>query len=180
MTVPTGPTSRGADPRSIPVTRAATAAEFGSASVGAPAAPSTATGVQPATSSTATGVQPAVPQARTVEEPPSAAEPSAPRLDLIETADDLLLFAELPGYDEDDIVLEAIDQQIRIFAERDGDDDIEDGRPHLRERLSRVERTVVLPMPVDIERADATFDDGICRIEIPKIEESRAHRIGFH
>ena len=169
MTVPTGPTSRGADPRSIPVTRAATAAEFGSASVGAPAAPSTATGVQPA-----------VPQARTVEEPPSAAEPSAPRLDLIETADDLLLFAELPGYDEDDIVLEAIDQQIRIFAERDGDDDIEDGRPHLRERLSRVERTVVLPMPVDIERADATFDDGICRIEIPKIEESRAHRIGFH
>ena len=180
MTVPTGPTSGETDPRSIPVTRASTAAEFGSASVRNPTAPVAATGVQPVAPSTATGVQPAAPRTQTVEEPPSVVEPSAPRLDLIETADELLLFAELPGYDEDDIVLEAIDQQIRIFAERDGDDDIEDGRAHLRERLARVERTVVLPTPVDIERADATFDDGVCRIEIPKIEESRAHRIGFH
>lgn len=168
MTVPTGPKSGLIDPRSHPVNRVSTEGEFGSASTGAPAAPAAATEVQ----STASPAQ-------AIEESPPVPEPSLPRLDLIETADELLIVAELPGYDKDDIVLEAIDQQVQIFAERD-DDDIEDGRPHLRERLSKVERTVVLPTPVDIERADASFENGICRIEIPKVEETRAHRIGFH
>ena len=167
MTVPTGPNSGLIDPRSLPVNRVSTGAKFGSASIGASAAPAAATGVE----STASPTQ-------AVEESPPVLEPSLPRLDLIETADELLIVAELPGYDKDNIVLEAIDQQLRIFAERD--DDIEDGRPHLRERLSEVERTVVLPTPVDIERTDASFEDGICRIEIPKVEETRAHRIGFH
>lgn len=169
MTVPTGPRTNSPDRRSIPVTRASAGAEFGSSAVGVQAAPAGATAAR------ATGHA-----ARTVDESPAAAQPLSPRLDIVETADELLLAAELPGFDEDDIVLEAIDQQIRIFAERDGEDDVEDGRQHLRERLSRVERTVALPTPVDVERADASFEDGICRIEIPKIEESRAHRIGFH
>ena len=178
MTVPTGSASGPAGGRSIPVTRTSVGAEFGSASAGVPSAPATAPGVQPT-----------APRVRTTERSPpafgapavgtSAVGAEAPRIDLIETSDELLLIAELPGYDEDDILLEAIDQQIRIVAERD-DDEVEDGYAHLRERLARVERTVPLPTPVDIEGADAAFEDGICRIEIPKIETSRAHRIGFH
>ncbi|GAB7011569.1 Hsp20/alpha crystallin family protein [Halorubrum trueperi] len=128
---------------------------------------------------TGSGVQPAVSAGQPLEQPSTVADPATPRIDLIETPDDIVILAELPGYEKDDIVLEALDQQVRIFAERE-EDDLEEGQPHVRERLLRVERTVFLPAAVDIEDADASFEKGICRIEIPKIEESRAHRIGFH
>ena len=125
--------------------------------------------------STRTGVVPT----QSAEQSGQVSEAATPRIDLIETTDNIVIFAELPGYNEDNIVIEAIDQQVRISAERE-DADLEEGRPHIRERLLSVERTVFLPAPVSVKDADATFQEGICRIEIPKIEENRAHRIGFH
>jgi len=127
------------------------------------------------------GVQPAV--SPDVAPPPAAETPPAVeaatvRVDVVETPEDLVVLAELPGYSEDEVVLEGMNQQVRITAERA--DDYGEERLHVRERPLRVERLVALPTPVDIESADATFEDGVCRIEFPKSEQTRSHRIGFH
>ena len=102
-----------------------------------------------------------------------------PPVDIVETPDEIVILVELPGYTEEDIVLEGMNQRVQILAEREFDPD-EETKLHLRERMSRAERVVQLPMPVNIENADATFENGVCRIEVPKLEEVRGHRIGFH
>ena len=102
-----------------------------------------------------------------------------PLIDVFETPKKIVVLDELPGYTDDDIVIEGINQQIKIAAERD-EEFPDDGQLHLRERLLRAERTVALPSPVDFEDADASFEHGVCRIEIPKVEETRTHRIGIH
>lgn len=99
------------------------------------------------------------------------------RVDVVETPEDLVVIAELPGYDEDDVVLEGLNQQVRITAERD--DEHADDQFHLRERPMRLERIIALPMSVEIEEATADFHDGVCRIEFPKAKQIQSHRIGF-
>lgn len=99
------------------------------------------------------------------------------RVDLVETPNELIIVAELPGYTKDDIVLEGVNQHVRITADRE--DDYDDERLHLRERPLHVERIVPLPMPVTIDEANASFENGVCRIELPKIEKSQTHQIGF-
>jgi len=102
-----------------------------------------------------------------------------PPVDIVETPDEIRILVELPGFTEEDIVLEGVDQRVQIFAERESDHD-DETKLHLKERLPRAERVVELPMPVDIEDADASFENGVCRITVPKLEEVRGHRIGFH
>ena len=99
-------------------------------------------------------------------------------MDIIETPDSIVILTELPGYTDEDIVLEGINQQIRIIAERT-EESLTDGQLLIQERPHRAERTIALPLPVNFEEATASFDHGICRIEVPKLEETRTHRIGI-
>ncbi|MBV8657846.1 MAG: Hsp20/alpha crystallin family protein, partial [Burkholderiales bacterium] len=39
------------------------------------------------------------------------------------------------------------------------------------------QRTVALPVAVDIDRAEATYRDGVLRLELPKVDGSKARRI---
>lgn len=98
-------------------------------------------------------------------------------VDIVETPETLVLVAEIPGYEEDDVMLEGLNQQVRITAERE--DEYEDDQFHLRERPLRLERIVALPMSVEIDEATATFQNGVCTIEFPKAKQMQSTRIGF-
>lgn len=102
-----------------------------------------------------------------------------PHIDLFEESDEFIVLVNLPGYDADEIELEASNDSLRVVAQRD--EDVEDeAYPLQRERLNRAERLIQLPGPVSIENADATCVDGVCRITLPKTDESQRHRIGVH
>lgn len=102
-----------------------------------------------------------------------------PLIDLYEETDEFIVLVNLPGFDSEEIKLEASNDSLRVVAQRDEDRE-DEAYPVQRERLNRAERLIQLPGPISIENADATCVDGVCRITLPKTDESQRHRIGVH
>jgi len=115
-----------------------------------------------------------------VEEGMTGLSPSVP-VDLRETDGGFVAVVDLPGYDADDIDLTVTDRQLRVDAERDtdveletGDDDHGDHGDHTvryvrRERTREsVSRSVRLPDPVDEEGVEATLEEGVLTVTLPR------------
>jgi HSP20 family protein len=93
----------------------------------------------------------------------------------VEDADDsFVVTADLPGFDKDDIDVEARDRTLHVSAvheeesETDATDDEE--TTYIRRERSKqsVSRTITLPEDVDEGAASATFENGILTVELPK------------
>ena len=113
-------------------------------------------------------------------ETPAGSQPSVvvPAIDVYETADEIVILADTPGFDEDTIELQADEQSLLITASREQES--EEGRtPLLQERPTHLERIVQVPPGADIEGAKATHEDGVCTVTIPKTESRRRRTIAF-
>jgi HSP20 family molecular chaperone IbpA len=99
-------------------------------------------------------------------------------VDLIENADELWVFIDLPGFQREEVTLEGDAQTLHISAARPAE--VEEGRSVLvNERYAQVDRVIPLPTTVDIEDADAIFEDGACKITLPKAAADRYQEIGL-
>jgi HSP20 family protein len=91
------------------------------------------------------------------------------RVDVKETDQELLVSAELPGMEEDDIDVSIADGSLTIRAEKEFESEKEEGDYVVREReFGHVERTIPLPEYVDANAANAKFKNGVLTIRIPK------------
>lgn len=118
--------------------------------------------------------QPAAPQEQ--GEPVEGA--ATPLVDVVETPDELIVIADVPGFEEEAISLQADDSTLLLVATReDGGDD--EYRVISAERPRRLERVVQLPPNGDVDGATATYDAGVCTVRIPKGGGDR-REIGFH
>jgi len=99
-----------------------------------------------------------------------------PAVDIEETEDSWILEAELPGAKSDDIDIEAHDNEIQITGEI-----VEKERAGIvRRRTRRVglfEYRVTLPGPIDPDSINASLDDGILRVTVPKPEQAHPRRV---
>jgi HSP20 family protein len=91
----------------------------------------------------------------------------APSVDVIETEDAYLLFAELPGVQREDIQLQVRDRRLELSGRRQP---LGENRNFLRMERSYgpFRRTFDLGAPVDAESIAAAFEQGILRIQVPK------------
>jgi HSP20 family protein len=99
-----------------------------------------------------------------------------PAVDIEETEDSWILEAELPGVKSDDIDIEAHDNEIQITGEI-----VEKERAGIlrrrTRRAGRFEYRVTLPGPIDPDSIDASLDDGVLRVTVPKPEQARPRRV---
>jgi HSP20 family protein len=81
--------------------------------------------------------------------------------------------AELPGVQKDDINVSVTDSSVTIKGSTSHEEKEEKGNYYRRE-ISRgsFSRTVALPSDVDADKAKANFTDGILVLTIPKVEKS--------
>jgi HSP20 family protein len=93
----------------------------------------------------------------------------APKLDLCETKDALVVRAEVPTIDPKDINLTIKEGVLTIKGEKKAETEDKN------EKYFRIERTygtftrrVLLPMPVDEGKVDATFKNGLLTVTLPK------------
>lgn len=102
-----------------------------------------------------------------------------PAVNVEETADELILTAELPGMDHDNVHLEVENNILTISGEKmDEREENPDRRHHLWERtFGSFQRSFTLPRTVDPEKIDARFADGILNVRMPKVEEAKGRRI---
>jgi HSP20 family protein len=91
----------------------------------------------------------------------------APSVDVIETEDAYLLFAELPGIRREDIQLHVRDRRLELSGRRQP---LGENRNFLRMERSYgpFRRTFDLGAPVEAEGIAAAFEQGILRVRIPK------------
>ncbi|MBZ4662914.1 MAG: heat-shock protein Hsp20 [Caloramator sp.] len=103
-----------------------------------------------------------------------------PRIDVIETENEVKVKAEIPGISKDDLDIVVYDEEVRISGEFKKSDEYKD------ENLRRVERyygsfSRVVPLPAEVkaEEARAEYKDGILTLTIPKSDRqiSRGKRI---
>jgi HSP20 family protein len=101
-----------------------------------------------------------------------------PAMDLTETDDHLVLRADLPGLDRDDVKIEVKDGVLTVSGERKAEHEHrEEGYHRVERAYGSFSRSLSLPQDVDAERIAATFDKGVLEVRIPKPEERKPHRV---
>jgi len=111
---------------------------------------------------------------------PARASGWVPAVSVSETADELLLTAELPGLGEDDISIELENNVLTISGEKSDVHDESDAerRYHVIERTyGSFSRTFTLPRTVDGSSIVATFEHGVLNVSLPKAAEAKGRRI---
>ena len=115
---------------------------------------------------------------RPAQQPGSMERVWAPAVDIYETADALMVAAELPGLDEKDIHLSIIGDVLSVRGERKWNQEVKQESYYRGERwYGKFERSLPLPMPVQADKDTARYRDGVLTITLPKVEEIRPKEI---
>ncbi len=103
-----------------------------------------------------------------------------PPVDIYETADDLVIKAELPGLATEDVSVRVEDNVLTLKGERKRKEEVGREKYHLIERsYGHFQRSFVLPNNVEREKVQAKFRDGILFIAIPKFKRIRPKKIAI-
>ena len=101
-----------------------------------------------------------------------------PAADLYETEKELIVELDVPGYDEKELALEVSDHTLTVKGERLEEKDEKDKTFYLHERLEKhFERSFTLPVDTEVEKVKATFDTGVLKVHVPKIEAAKPRKI---
>jgi HSP20 family protein len=102
----------------------------------------------------------------------------APVLDIAEGKDAYLVTVELPGVKLDDLEITLEDGLLTIQGERHVANDSSEEQVHRVERSAGAfRRSISLPAHVEADAVEASMEDGVLRILVPKAEEAKPKRI---
>jgi HSP20 family protein len=101
-----------------------------------------------------------------------------PSIDLYDKKTDIVVKIELPGVRREDIDLTITKDTLMLKGEIKKDDDVQEEDYYISERMfGSFSRTVALPFEVESEKAQATMNNGLLEIVIPKREQARPKEI---
>lgn len=101
-----------------------------------------------------------------------------PSMDLSETKNDFIVKAELPGLDIKDISVNLSGDILTIKGEKKKEEEEKDEYHHYTERyVGSFQRSFQLPASIKGDNVEATFEKGILKVTIPKIEEAEKKEI---
>jgi HSP20 family protein len=101
-----------------------------------------------------------------------------PPVDVFESGDDLLIRAEIPGVEKDDIEINVENNSLTIRGERKHEKETAEERAYRRERTyGTFLRSFRLPRTVDSARISASYRNGVLELRLPRAEEARAKKI---
>ncbi len=104
-----------------------------------------------------------------------------PVVDVYENDNSIVIKAELPGVDRENIHIDVKDRVLTLKGERSTDNEIKEDNYYRRERrLGKFEKRFTLPGEVDAEKISADYKDGVLKIDIPKPEEYKPKKITVH
>ena len=101
-----------------------------------------------------------------------------PSIDVVDRDKEVVVKAEVPGIDKDDLEVSLSDRSLTIKGESRHEEETEEGDMHRREiRSGSFSRMVRLPADVDGRKATATYKDGVVELHLPKLKKARKHSI---
>ncbi len=101
-----------------------------------------------------------------------------PAVDVIENDDAYVLNAEVPGMDPEDIDIRLDANVLTLSGERSWNDETSrDGYQRVERAFGRFERSFVLPDTVNTDDIDASVENGLLRVTLPKEAKTLPRRI---
>jgi len=103
-----------------------------------------------------------------------------PPVDIFERGDDLVIRAEVPGVEKNEIDISVEDTRLAIQGERKREAEFkEDSAYRLERSFGSFTRSFVLPKTVDASRIGATYRNGVLEISLPKAEVAKPRKISI-
>ncbi len=103
-----------------------------------------------------------------------------PAMDLVETADDFVLRADLPGLSEKDVNIEFEDSVLTISGERKSEhEEKKEGYYRVERSYGSFSRSLTLPEGVDPDAVKASFDRGVLEVRVPKPEQRKPRKVSI-
>ena len=103
-----------------------------------------------------------------------------PPMDLVETDDDFVLRADLPGLAENDVNIELEDNVLTISGERKAEhEEKQEGYYRVERASGAFSRSLTLPEGVNPEAIKASFNKGVLEVRIPKPEERKPRKVAI-
>ena len=99
-------------------------------------------------------------------------------VDLYETDDEVVVNASLPGVKAEDVEIAVTGDTLTIKGETK--EEHEEKKPNYyrqERRYGAFQRVLTLPVRVDADKADATFEQGVLNLRLPKVPEVRPKTI---
>jgi HSP20 family protein len=101
-----------------------------------------------------------------------------PALNVWGNADQVVVTAELPGLEIEDLDLNVVNNQLTLKGDRKSEKPAEDAVCHRSERsFGAFVRTVKLPFAVENEKVTAKYENGVLTVVLPRHEATKPKRI---
>jgi HSP20 family protein len=102
----------------------------------------------------------------------------APPLDIFEKHDHLVIRAEIPGVQKEDMTVRVDNGVLTLRGERKQDTEVGEENAYRLERVyGTFTRSFSLPTTVDAAKVTATYRDGILEVSVPKVETARPREV---
>lgn len=101
-----------------------------------------------------------------------------PAVDVFEKKDKFVVKAELPGMKEEDIDVSVVGDTLSIKGEKKTETEIEEEDYYRCERnYGSFYRSIPLPSTVDADKIEASFEDGVLEVALPKSAKVKPKKI---
>jgi len=105
-------------------------------------------------------------------------EVTAPALDVYQTANEVVVKATLPGLKPEDVSIDITGETLTIKGETKAEQEIKkEDYLYQERRYGSFARSIVLPSGLKPDKAEATIEDGVLTLTIPKAEEVKPKAI---
>ena len=105
-------------------------------------------------------------------------EAGVPTLDIYQTPNEVVVKAALPGLKPEDVSIDITGETLTIKGETKAEQEIKkEDYLYQERRYGAFYRSVVLPSGLKPDKAEATMEDGVLTLTIPKAEEVKPKKI---
>jgi len=102
----------------------------------------------------------------------------APAIEVFEKEDKFVVKAELPGMKEEDIDISVVGDTLTIRGERKAESEVKEEDYYCCERsYGSFSRSIAVPSNVDAKKIEASYDDGVLEVNLPKAPEVKPKKI---
>ncbi len=101
-----------------------------------------------------------------------------PAIEMFEKEDGFVVKAELPGMTEEDIDISIVGETLTIKGERKAETEVKEEDYYCCERsYGTFSRSIVLLSNVDAKKIEASYEDGVLEVNLPKAAEVQPKKI---
>lgn len=99
-------------------------------------------------------------------------------VDVYQTKENIVVRAPVPGVSKVDLDLSIVDNTLTIHGTRKAEQEVQEGNFFVQECYwGEFSRSIILPVQVKEEEAEAVLKDGMLSVSIPKMDQEKVKKI---